>query len=93
MQTITPASAIPVPTIESDEPVAVIPIASVAPLDGPADGERLHTFALAPKESRWAMQDSAGQILVAMRDRVARKPFASLLVAFSLGYVLSRARR
>ena len=84
MPSTTPVSAIPVPKIDSDEPVAVIPLASVAPLDGPPDGERINIFALAPKHN-----DTLG----AVRSRVVRKPFTFLLAAFSLGYVLARALR
>lgn len=86
--TVTPASSIPVPDIDIDEPVAVIPMASVAPLDGPPDGERIHTFALAP-----ASEVSTGRALGAMRERVRNKPFTFLIAAFSFGYVLARAMR
>ena len=55
MQPTTPLnSPIPVPEIDSDEPVPVIPTASVAPLDGPPDGERINLFTLAPREPSWA---------------------------------------
>jgi len=49
MQPTTPLnSPIPVPEIDSDEPVPVIPTASVAPLDGPPDGERIKVHPDAP---------------------------------------------
>jgi hypothetical protein len=84
MPSTPPVSPIPVPKVDIDEPVAVIPLASVAPLDGPADGERINTFALAPQR-----YDTVG----AVRNSVIRKPFTFLLAAFSLGYVLARVLR
>jgi len=45
------SASIPVPHVDSDEPVAVVPTASVAPLDGPPDGERINIYTLAPKRS------------------------------------------
>ena len=89
----TPASPIPVPEIDTDEPVAVVPIASVAPLDGPPDGERIHTFALAPKKGGGSMKGSADKLLGEVRDRAVRKPFTYAVAAFSLGYLLARMLR
>jgi hypothetical protein len=87
-----PASSIPVPQIDSDEPVAVIPAASVAPLDDQADGERITTFIVAPKE-RGSMGAFAGQSASELRRRVVGKPFTYLAAAFSLGYVIARMMR
>ena len=89
----TPASAIPVPHIEGDEPVAVIPTASVAPLEGPPDGERINTFTLAPKDNRWEFEDFAVNAFGGMRDRVLRKPLTFVAAAFSLGIVMARVLR
>lgn len=85
----TPASPIPVPEIDTDEPVAVIPLASVAPLDGPPDGERINTFAVAPKQSSSQLAGFAGQA----RKEVLRKPLTYLAAAFSLGLLLARMLR
>ena len=84
---VTNPSPIPTPTVRTEEPVAVIPAASVAPLDGDADGERINTFILAPEKGRSA------NVLVGMRDRVKDKPFTYLVAAFSLGYVMARVMR
>ncbi|GAB3657966.1 hypothetical protein [Ramlibacter alkalitolerans] len=86
----TLASSIPVPEVDSDEPVAVIPVASVAPLDGQPDGERINTFALAPIRSRDSAFSGAGEHL---RERVLNKPLTCLAAAFSLGFLLARALR
>lgn len=83
----SPGSPIQVPEIDSDEPVAVIPVASVAPLDGPPDGERINTFALAPKK----IDPPFATFADGARDSVRAKPLSSLVVAFSLGYLLARA--
>ena len=90
---LSPASPIPVPDIDIGEPVAVIPAASVAPLDGPPDGERINTFLVAPKKRRWANENFTADALGEMRDRVSAKPFTYLAAAFSLGYVIARAMR
>jgi len=82
-------SPIQVPEIDSDEPVAVIPVASVAPLDGPPDGERINTFALAPKKSGSPFARFAD----GARESVRATPLTSLVVAFSLGCLLARALR
>jgi hypothetical protein len=87
---MTPASPIQVPEIDIGEPVAVIPVASVAPLDGPPDGERINTFTLAPKDTG---DESGGNALGELRDRVSRKPLTYLATAFSLGFILARALR
>lgn len=89
--TATLTSPIPVPEVDTDEPVAVIPTASVAPLDGPPDGERINTFRLAPADE-WAARGGAGA-LGDLRGRVLRKPLTGLAVAFSLGWVLARMLR
>jgi hypothetical protein len=86
-------SPIPVPNIDSKEPVAVIPAASVAPLDGPPDGERINTFLVAPKKKGWASDDLAAGALAEMRERVGSNPFTYLVAAFSLGVVLARVMR
>jgi hypothetical protein len=84
-----PASPIQVPVIDTDEPVAVIPVASVAPLDGPPDGERINTFAIAPRTGYSSLADFGSQA----RTRVLRKPLTYLAAAFSLGFVLARVLR
>lgn len=89
----TPDSAIPVPDIDSDEPVAVIPTASVAPLEGPVDGERINTFTLAPKHSEWEFEDFAVNAYGDMRERVLSKPLTYVAAAFSLGFVIARVLR
>jgi hypothetical protein len=89
----TPASAIPVPDVESDEPVAVIPTASVAPLEGPPDGERINTFTLAPKHDDREFEQFAVNAFGGMRDRVLSKPLTFVAAAFSLGFVLARVLR
>lgn len=89
---VSSASPIPVPNIDSKEPVAVIPAASVAPLDGEPDGERINTFLLAPKE-RGSMGALAENTVAEVRGRVTAKTFTYLAAAFSLGYVIARAMR
>lgn len=89
MQSTSLATPIPLPQIEGDEPLAVIPVASVAPLDGPPDGERINTFALAPKANRPGLATSGASV----RDLVVRKPLASIVAAFALGLILARALR
>lgn len=86
------ANAIPAPRVEIDEPVAVIPAASVAPLDDDTDGERINTFILAPKE-RKGMGAIAGKTAAELRSRATAKPFTYLAAAFSLGYVIARMTR
>ncbi len=94
MQPTTPMStAIPVPRIDIDEPVAVIPIASVAPLDGPPDGERINTFALAPTKGDSAFEESIINAFGSMRASVLSRPFTYVAAAFSLGFLISRMRR
>lgn len=93
MQPTSPAPAaspIQVPKVDIDEPVAVIPIASVAPLDGPPDGERVNAFTLVPRKSHRSTAESA---LGEMRSRVGGRPFTYLAAAFSLGYVVARMMR
>jgi hypothetical protein len=84
------ASAIPTPRIDTDEPVAVIPAASVAPLEG--DGDRINTFILAPKQSG-GMGGFAEKSASELRSRVIGKPFTYMAAAFSLGYVVARMMR
>ena len=83
------ATPIQVPEIQSDEPLAVIPVASAAPLDGPPDGERINTFALAPKDTRYGLADFRSSI----RERVASKPLTSVVSAFALGVIVARVLR
>jgi hypothetical protein len=85
-------SAIPTPVVDSQEPVAVVPAASVAPLDGEPDGERINTFILAPQE-RGRMGTFAGDAAGELRSRVNAKPFTYLAAAFSLGYLIARMTR
>jgi hypothetical protein len=85
----TPASPIQVPEIDSDEPVVVIPVASVAPLDGAPDGERINTFALTPRPRRFARGDYAADL----QQHVLEKPLASLVAAFALGWLIARVLR
>jgi hypothetical protein len=87
-----PASAIPTPAVDVKEPVAVIPAASVAPLDGEPDGERINTFLLAPKE-RASIGAFAENTVTEVRSRVTAKPFTYLAGAFSLGYLIARVMR
>ena len=90
---IQAASPIPVPEIDSDEPVAVIPAASVAPLDGPPDGERINTFVLAAKNDGRVAGRSTAEALDDMRDRVRNKPLAYVAAAAAIGYVIARVLR
>jgi hypothetical protein len=83
------SSPIEVPDIDTDQPVAVIPVASVAPLDGPPDGERINTFAIAPTTSDLSPADLRSEA----RKRVLGKPLTYLAAAFSLGFVLARVLR
>jgi hypothetical protein len=89
----TPASPIPVPKIDSDEPVAVIPTASVAPLDGRPDGERINIYTLAPMSTPRTMKDFANDAFGEVQDRVLRKPLTYVALAFSLGFVVARVLR
>lgn len=88
---LSAASPIPLPAIDSDEPVAVIPIASVAPLEGPPDGERINTFAIAPKSD--AFEDFGGNALRDLRASSLRQPLIWMAAAVSLGLLIARARR
>jgi hypothetical protein len=88
MSNTNPASSIPVPEIDSDTPVDAIPVASVAPLDGPADGERINTFTLAPRDGR-LLEEVLGEA----RDRVLSKPLSCLAAAFAFGLVIGRVLR
>lgn len=90
---VTPDSPIHVPEIDSDVPVAVIPVASVAPLDGDPDGERINSFTLQPRKSRFGGMGSAGDLVDELRGRVTGKPLMYAVGAFSIGFVLSRLFR
>ena len=85
----TPTSPIPLPDVDIGEPVAVIPTASVAPLEDGPDGERINMFTVVPKNSGGAWD--AGTDVV--RQRVLTKPLTYAAVAFSLGFVISRLLR
>ena len=67
----------------------MIPVASVAPLDGPPDGERINTFTIATKNSDTPLASPG----VDLRERVLSKPLTYVAAAFSLGFILSRALR
>ena len=86
------ASAIPTPDLDTEEPVVVIPAASVAPLEGAPDGERINTFLVAPKEGG-NMGALAESTVAEVRSRVTAKPFTWLAGAFSLGYLIARVMR
>ena len=86
-------SPIEVPKVDTDEPVAVIPVASVAPLDGQPDGERINTFTLAPMNSDRARAGSVDARIGDLRERVHGKPLTYVAAAFALGFVLARALR
>lgn len=86
---LSSASTIPVPDIDSDEPVAVIPTASVAPLDGPPDGERINTFTLATRRNEGSLEDLLGDV----RSRVLGKPLTYVAAAIALGLVFGRVLR
>jgi hypothetical protein len=85
-------SPIPVPEVETDEPVAVVPVASVAPLEGRPDGERINTFALMPKKGR-ARFGSGADLADGLREQVQGQPLKAVAAAFSLGFVLCRLLR
>lgn len=89
----TIASPIPLPDVESDAPVAVIPTASVAPLDGEPDGERINVFTVAPKSSNRPSKESSGDALGDLRQRVLGKPLTSAAIALSLGFLVARVLR
>lgn len=88
-----PPSPIPVPDLHTDQPVAVIPTASVAPLGGQPDGERINVFTVAAKGSERRAGESAADALADLRQRVLRKPLTSATIAFSLGFVVARVLR
>ena len=71
----------------------MIPTASVAPLDGPPDGERINLFTIAPKTSDSALEDAGINAFGALRDSVLSKPLTWVASAFALGYLFSRMRR
>jgi len=86
---MTAASPIPLPDVDRDEPVAVIPPASVAPLDGRPDGDRINIYPVTPKDNDSALKVFAGD----MRERVLSKPLTYVAIAFSLGLVIARVLR
>jgi hypothetical protein len=83
------ASPIPLPHVDIDEPVAVVPTASVAPLEGRPDGERINIFAVRPKNTGDAVDGFTGDV----RQRVLSKPLTYAAIAFSLGFVFARMLR
>ena len=83
------SSPIPLPEVESDEPVAVIPAASVAPLDGRPDGERINIYNVMPKGNDSAWSGFSGD----MRERVLAQPLTYAAIAFSIGFVIARVLR
>jgi hypothetical protein len=85
----TTSSPLPLPEIDSDEPVAVIPAASVAPLDGRPDGERINIYTVVPK-SKGSVSNSFS---VEVRERVLAQPLTYAAIAFSLGFVIARLLR
>ena len=99
MQTTAAAStvSIPVPDIDSDEPIAITPLASVAPLDGPPDGppdgERINTFALVPKNGDPAIVHSSVNTSGNLRASVLRKPLTYVAAMLSIGFLLGRMLR
>jgi hypothetical protein len=90
---MTTASPIPVPDVDSDAPVAVIPTASVAPLDGEPDGERINVFTVAPKSSKRPWQQARADAAGDLRQRVLGKPLTSAAIALSLGFLVARVLR
>jgi hypothetical protein len=93
LSTTITASPIPVPEIDSDEPIVVIPLASVAPLEGPPDGERINMFAIAPKNDPSPGAGSGSNLMNGLRDRVLDKPLTYVAAAFSLGVLVARVLR
>lgn len=91
--TARPAAAIPLPEVDSPEPVVVIPVASVAPLDGAPDGERINTFTLAPKRRRWSLAGLGTDTIDDVRDHARSRPLASVAAAFALGLLVARVLR
>jgi hypothetical protein len=91
--TLHATSPIPVPHIDSEVPVAIIPTASVAPLDGEPDGERINTFTIAAADDSRGMEPSMGDVLGDLRSRVLSRPLTWLAAAFALGVVMGRPRR
>ncbi|MBG9390631.1 hypothetical protein [Caenimonas aquaedulcis] len=86
MQTTTAASAIPLPDVDLDGPARVIPTASVAPLDGPPDGERINLFVVKPVTADNVLEGLAGDL----REGVLRKPLTCVGLAFAIGYLFGR---
>jgi hypothetical protein len=84
-----PTSPIPLPDVDIDEPVAVIPTASVAPLEDEPDGERINIFTVRAKNSDGAVNAFTGD----MRQRVLRNPLTYAATAFSLGFLIARVLR
>ena len=85
----TTSSLLPVPDIDSDEPVAVIPAASVAPPDGTPDGERINIYTVVPKTHAYAWNGWSSN----MRQRVLKQPLTCAAIAFSIVFVIARVLR
>jgi hypothetical protein len=79
----------PLPEVDSNEPVAVIPAASVAPLDGRPDGERINIYTVMPKTNESALNGLSGN----MRELVLAQPLTYAAIAFSIGFVIARVLR
>jgi hypothetical protein len=82
-----------VPKVDTDEPVVVIPVASVAPLSGEPDGERINTFTLAPRNGSRSLGGSGADRLGDLRERVHGKPLTFVAAGFALGFLLARVLR
>jgi hypothetical protein len=93
--TATPlATTLELPQIDSNEPVAVVPLASVAPPDGRPDGERTNLFTIAPATDRAAGEsDRVLDAMVHLRDRVLERPLTTVCAAFTLGLLIGRVLR
>ena len=86
-------TVLPVPEVSSNEPVAVIPTASVAPLDGPPDGERINSFVLQPQRTQSALEESLVGAFAEVREHVLRRPLTAVAAAFACGAVIARLMR
>ena len=93
MQTTAPplVTSLELPRIDGDAHVAVVPVASAAPLDGRPDGERINLFAVAPAIAGESdrMLDAMGEL----RDTVLERPLASVFAALTLGFLVGRVLR
>ncbi len=90
---IMPTLAIEVPKIDTDEAVTIFPVASVAPLEGAPDGERINIFALAPLDTGRAPARSGTDLMRELGNRMRTKPLTYLAVVFSIGFILARVLR